>query len=92
MFEDKKIKILETQNKKLIKENSSLNNKVKELELQIKNMEAVVEAADKYREAHQERMFALGEAKQKYEIAYKQMTKLKKEYQIKMDAILNNIS
>lgn len=92
MFEEKRIKTLENRNNALVEANKELSYKVKELENRIEKLQLVVNEADKYADIHRKEMEIIGIAKQKYEVAYKQMINMQKEYQKKMDSIINNFS
>lgn len=90
MFEDRKIKVLERRNKELTERNKVLMDCNKELESKIENMQSVIHAAEDYRDAHNKMMYDLGEAKIKYELAYKDILKLKKEYETRMNRVLKD--
>ena len=51
-------------------------------------MHDLVEAANNYAEEHHKAMILLNESRARYDLAYKQMMKLKKEYETRMEKVL----
>lgn len=88
MFEERKIQVLRDKLEILKSDNMVLLKRNAELEQNMKNMQSVIDAADEYREQHQKAMIVLSAAKEKYEIAYKEMLKTKKDYEKRMENVL----
>ena len=88
MFETKRIEILEKRCKTLQEDNQMLNKRIKELQDENNNMHDIIEAANKYTEEHRKAMTLLNESRARYDLAYKQMMKLKKEYETRMEKVL----
>ena len=65
-----------------------LTQRVNELETELKNMENIINAANEYTEEHRRMMLVLGESKERYDLAYKQIMKVKKEYEKRMERVL----
>lgn len=88
MFENKRIDVLEKRCAKLQADNKALSERNKELETQLKNLHGVIEAANNYADEHAKAMRLVAESRDRYELAYKQMMKLKKEYELRMEKVL----
>ena len=88
MFETKRIEKLEKRVAALQEENVELNKRNEELETRLKNLDNMIAACEKYTEEHNKQMILLGESKQRYELAYKQMMHVKKEYEKRMEKVL----
>lgn len=88
MFESKRIETLERRNKKLVEDNKRLNKLCSDLQTEIRGLQEIVEAADKYTEEHRIAMRAVAESRERYELAYRQMMKVKKEYETRMEKVL----
>ena len=82
------MEIIEKRNKALQDDNIALNKRVAELEKELKSLHDIINAADKYTEEHRKAMRLLGESRERYELAYKQMMNLKKEYEKRMEKVL----
>lgn len=88
MFETKRIEILEKRVASLQKENAELSKRNEELEERLNNLNDMIDACDKYTEEHNKQMLILGESRERYELAYKQMMHVKKEYEKRMEKVL----
>jgi len=88
MFETKRIEILEKRCAKLQEDNKALSERNKELETELKNLNGVIEAANNYADEHAKAMRLAAESRDRYDLAYKQMMKLKKEYEQRMEKVL----
>lgn len=88
MLENKRIEMLEKRCKALQEDNRMLNKRCEELQAENKNMHDLVEAANTYTEEHRKSMILLNESRARYDLAYKQMMKLKKEYKTRMENVL----
>lgn len=86
MLESKKIEMLNKKVDSLKEDNQRLYARVKELEKFL----PIIEAANKYTDEHKIAMRAAAEAKERYELAYKQMIALKKEYEKRMEKVLKD--
>lgn len=71
-LQDKIIHMLQT-------ENTSLRERIKELEQIVNDNEQIIEAADKYREEQEKCIASLNEAKEKYLVEAKKMHDLRKK-------------
>lgn len=91
MIKDKQIDFLKKQIKKLNEENIELKSEIKSLNLRIENMMNTCKAAEKYEDELKHELFVLGEAKTKYELAYKELMRIKNEYIEKVNMILNEV-
>lgn len=83
--------MLERRCKTLQAENKELEQRCAELEKQNRNMHDVVEAANGYADEHRKAMILVNESRARYDIAYKQMMKLKKEYELRMEKVLKGL-
>ena len=90
MLEKKKIERLERRNKALQEDNLQLNKQIKELQQQIEANAERVEAANHYAEEHALVLRTAAEARERYDLAYKQMMMLKKEYEKRMERVLKD--
>ena len=88
MLENKRIERLEKRVKALQQENIELSNRNAELERNLSNLNDMIAACDKYTEEHNKQMLLLGESRERYELAYKQMMHVKKEYEKRMEKVL----
>ena len=88
MFETKRIEMLEKRCKALQEDNKALNTRCMELQGENKSMHNLVAAAENYAEEHRKAMILLNESRARYDLAYKQMMKLKKEYETRMEKVL----
>ena len=80
--------MLEKRCKALQEDNRMLNRRCEELQAENKNMHDLIEAANNYTEEHRKAMVLLNESRARYDLAYKQMLKLKKEYKTRMENVL----
>ena len=90
MFENKRIEMLEKRCASLQEENKALTKRNKELEKELANLNNLIEAANNYTEEHRKAMRVLGESRERYELAYKQKMKNKKEYEQRMERVLKS--
>jgi len=88
MFENKRIERLEKRVADLQQENTELSKRNAELEQNLKNLNDMIEACQNYTEEHNKQMLILGESRERYELAYKQMMHVKKEYEKRMEKVL----
>ena len=88
MFETKRIEMLEKRCKALYEDNKELNARCMELQGENKSLHDIIAAADKYTEEHRKAMVLLNQSRERYELAYKQMMKLQKEYKTRMENVL----
>lgn len=88
MFETKRIEMLEKRCRALQEDNQELNKRNMELQGEIKSLRGIIDAADKYTDEHRKAMVLLNESRARYDLAYKQMMKLKKEYETRMNKVL----
>ena len=88
MLETKRIERLEKRVAALQQENAELNKRNAELETNLKNLRNMIDACEKYTEEHNKQMLILGESRERYELAYKQMMHVKKEYEKRMEKVL----
>ena len=91
MFESKRIETLEKRCAALQADNKALNKRNKELKDELDNLHDVVEAANKYADEHAKAMRLAAVSRERYELAYKQMMKLKKEYELRMEQVLKGL-
>ena len=92
MFDTQKVEILKKQNLKQAEEIKSLKAQIKELKEDNERMKNIVTEADKYIDIMKKERLVLGEAKTKYDLAYKELMKIKKDYTTKVDDILDTIA
>ena len=90
MFEERKIENLKKQVKTLSEENKALKDEVKMLNNRIEMMKKTTEEADKYLDVMQHERAVLAQAKDKYDLAYKEMLKIKDEYTSKVDELIKD--
>ena len=88
MFEERKIESLKKQVKTLSEENKELKKEIETLNYRIENMKKATEEADKYIDIMQHERAVLAEAKDKYELGYKELMKIKDEYTSKVDNMI----
>ena len=88
MLETKRIERLEKRIAALQQENAELSKRNEELETNLKNINDMVAACETYTEEHNKQMLILGESRERYELAYKQMMHVKKEYEKRMEKVL----
>lgn len=88
MFENKRIEMLEKRCANLQADNKALNECNKQLQEEINNLRGVVNAANNYAEEHRKAMRLVSASRARYELAYKQIMKLKKEYEERMEKVL----
>ena len=91
MFETKRIETLEKRCAKLQADNKALNERNKQLETELKNLHGIIEAANNYADEHAKAMRLAAESRERYELAYRQMMKLKKEYELRMERVLKGL-
>ena len=91
MFETKRIEVLEKRCAKLQTDNKALSEHNRQLENDLKNLHGVIEAANNYADEHAKAMRLAAESRERYELAYKQMMKLKKEYEQRMERVLKGL-
>ena len=89
MFEERKIDNYKKQIKNLTEENKALKDEVKQLNNRIEMMKKTTEEADKYIDIMQHERAVLAQAKDKYELARKELVKIKDEYTTKVDDMIN---
>lgn len=89
MFEERKIENYKKQIKTLSEENKLLKDEVKKLNERIEIMKKTTEEADKYIDVMQHERAVLAQAKDKYDLAYKELLKVKEEYTSKVDEMIN---
>lgn len=88
---DKRDKKINIQNKiihTLQTENTSLKERITELERIVDDNKRIVEAADKYREEHETCIASLNEAKEKYIVEANKMRDLRKKTKKDFDEFL----
>jgi len=90
MFEERKIENYKKQIKTLSEENKLLKDEVKELNERIERVKKTTEEADKYIDIMQHERAVLAQAKDKYELAYKDILKAKEEYTSKVDEMIKD--
>jgi len=88
MLETKRNERLEKRCIALQEENKELIKRNKELEKELVSLNNLIDAASNYTEEHRKAMRILAESRERYELAYKQMLKLKKEYEERMERVL----
>ena len=88
MFEERKIENYKKQIKSLSEENKALKEEVKKLNERIEIMKKTTEEADKYIDIMQHERAVLAQAKDKYDLAYKELLKVKEEYTSKVDDMI----
>jgi len=88
MLETKRIEMLEKRCKALQEDNKALSKRNIELETELKSLHDIIYAANNYTDEHRKAMILLNESRDRYDLAYKQMMKLKKEYEIRMQKVL----
>jgi len=91
MFETKRIEILEKRCASLQADNKALHDRNKQLEGELASLHSIIDAANNYTEEHRKAMRLATESKERYELAYKQMMKLKKEYEQRMEKVLKGL-
>lgn len=90
MFEERKIENYKKQIKSLTEENKSLKDEIKMLNDRIEVMKKTTEEADKYLDVMKHERAVLAQAKDKYDLAYKQILKVKEEYSSKVDELIKD--
>ena len=90
MFEERKIENYKKQVKTLTEENKALKEEVKQLNNRIEIMKKTTEEADKYIEIMQHERAVLAQAKDKYDLGYKELMKIKEEYTSKVDDMIKD--
>lgn len=90
MFEERKIENYKKQIKNLTEENKALKDEIKTLNGRIELMKKTTEEADKYLDIMQHERAVLAQAKDKYDLAYKEIIKVKNEYTSKVDNLIND--
>ena len=91
MFETKRIEILEKRCAALQADNKALNDRNKQLENELASLHTIIDAANNYTEEHRKAMRLAAESKERYDLAYRQMMKLKKEYELRMERVLKGL-
>ena len=91
LIETKRIEMLQKRCDLLQEDNKELSRRNRELEGELKNLHGIIEAADSYAEEHHKAMRLAAESRERYELAYKQMLKLKKEYEQRMVKVLKGL-
>ena len=81
LIETKRIELLEKRCNSLQQDNKELHRRNKELEGELASLHNIIDAANNYTEEHRTAMRLASESRERYELAYKQMMKLKKEYE-----------
>ena len=89
MFEERKIENYKKQIKNLSEENKALKDEIKTLNQRIDSYKNTVEEADKYIDIMKQERAVLAKAKDKYELAYKEIIKVKNEYKSKVDDLID---
>ena len=90
MFEERKIENYKKQIKTLSEENKALKDEVKSLNQRIDALKNTVEEADKYIDIMKQERLVLAHTKDKYDLGYKELMKIKKEYTSKVDELIND--
>ena len=89
MFEERKIENYKKQIKTLSEENKALKDEIKSLNQRITNLQSIVEEADKYIDIMKQERAILAKAKDKYDLGYKELMKIKQQYTSKVDELIN---
>ena len=89
MFEERKIENYKRQIKNLSEENKALKDEVKMLNQRIEALKGTVEEADKYIDIMKQERAVLAKAKDKYDLGYKELMKIKEQYTTKVDELIN---
>jgi len=90
MFEERKLENYKKQIKTLTEENKALKDEVKMLNSRIEAMKRTTEEADKYMDIMHHERVVLAQAKDKYDLAYKELLKVKDEYTTKVDEMIKD--
>ena len=91
LIETKRIEMLQKRCDALQEDNKELSRRNRELEGELRNLHGIIEAANSYSEEHNKAMRLAAESRERYELAYKQMLKLKKEYEQRMEKVLKGL-
>ena len=89
MFEERKIENYKKQIKSLSEENKALKDEIKHLNERIEIMKKTTEEADKYIDIMQQERAVLAKARDKYDLGYKELMKIKEQYTSKVDELIN---
>lgn len=81
-IKEQRIRDLQNKVSDLKKENISLRKRNQELSDRIMQMKKIVAAAEKYSDEHREAMYMISVAKNKYEEAIRDLTLLRKQYNL----------
>ena len=90
MFEERKLENYKKQIKTLTEENNALKDEVKMLNSRIEAMKRTTEEADKYIDIMHHERVVLAQAKDKYDLAYKELLKVKDDYTTKVDEMIKD--
>ena len=86
--ESKKVKALKRRINELVEENNALRQENDNLQMELQANDDLIKAADNYTIEHQQALIACSLAREKYEIAYKKMMKVKKDYEARMEELI----
>ena len=89
MFEERKIENYKKQIKILSEENKSLKEEIKMLNQRIDTLKGTVEEADKYIDIMKQERMVLAQARDKYDLGYKELMKIKEQYTAKVDELID---
>ena len=89
MFEERKIENYKKQIKTLSEENKALKEEIKILNQRIENLKSVTEEADKYIDIMKQERIILAQAKDKYDLGYKELMHIKNDYQSKVEELID---
>ena len=90
IFDERKIENLKKQVKQLSEENKAMKEEIKTLNTRIENMKKATEEADKYINVMKHERAVLAQAKDKYDLGYRELMKIKEEYTSKVDDMIND--
>ena len=89
MFEERKIENYKKQIKTLLEENKSLKDEIKLLNQRIDALKNTADEAEKYIDIMQQERAVLAKAKDKYDLGYKELMKIKQQYTSKIDEMID---
>ena len=90
MFEERKLENYKRQIKELSETNKAQKEEIKTLNQRLENMKAAVQEADKYIDIMQQEKIILAQAKDKYDMGYKELMRIKDAYKSKVEELIKD--
>lgn len=91
MLHDRKLEILKKNNRKLREMNNTLAKENRRLKDELQRHDAVIKAAEKYKDEHTSALLALDRAKQRYVLAAQELIKQKELHDKEFSDLLKKL-